>query len=604
MFGKILAINLTKETYSVHKVDFSIIRAFIGGKGLGAYLLYTTLKGGEDPLSPANPLMFLTGPLTGTFFPTSGRSVVVSKSPLTGTFADSHFGGYFGPELRRAGYDGLIITGRSKSPRYVWISGGGVEFKDAGGIQGLPVDETVRRIRKETDAKARVACIGPAGENLVKFAAIMMDKDGDAARAGIAARAGLGAVMGSKNLKAVAVRGTGKIQVVDEEGLRAAAATALQVIKENTFIPNRTRFGTSYWVEPMNRHGILPTRNFRAGFMENAERLYAGYLCGLEKKDVTCFNCPIRCGKKIHIGEGPVKVEYEDIALLGSDNGIKTMEDVAKALMLCNNLGLDAISAGNVVGFAMECGEKGILRNMPGFGDAEGQRELIRNIAYRRGIGDILADGVREAARKIGRDAEKFAMHVKGMEIPGYEPRSSWGMALAYATSDRGACHQRAWTVASELAGRLKRFSFEGVPAFVKDVQDERAAAYSLIVCDFAPIIMCNVRQALKCSAGIDLNEEEYIKVGERIWNLTRLFNAREGMSRKDDTLPVRIFEDPLPVPGGDGIKHLSLPRDKFERALDEYYALRGWDVDGIPTREKLRELGLDGFYAVNGVKA
>lgn len=594
MFGKILVINLTEETYSVHKADFSVIRAFIGGKGLGAYLLYKTLKGGEDPLSPANPLMFLTGPLTGTTFPTSGRSVVVSKSPLTGIFADSHFGGYFGPELRKAAYDGLIITGRSKKPRYVFINDGAVEFKDAGNIWGLPVDETVLRVRKETNPKARVACIGPAGENLVRFAAIMMDRDGDAARAGIAARGGLGAVMGSKNLKAVAVKGTGKIHVVDEEGLRAAAVTALQVIKENTFIPTRTRFGTSYWVEPMNRHGILPTRNFRTGFIENAERLYADHLDGLAKKDVTCFNCPIRCGKKIHIEERPVKVEYEDIALLGSNNGIKAMEDVAKALMLCNNLGLDAISTGNVVGFAMECGEKGILKNMPGFGDAEGQRELIRNIACRRGIGDILADGVREAAKKIGRDAEKFAMHVKGMEIPGYEPRSSWGMALAYATSDRGACHQRAWTVASELAGHLKRFDFEGVPAFVKDVQDERAAAYSLIVCDFAPLIMRNVSQALKCSTGIDLNEDEYKKAGERIWNLTRLFNAREGMCRRDDTLPARVFEDPLPMPLGDGIKPLSLPRDKFEQALDEYYTLRGWDTDGIPSREKLAELGLD----------
>mgnify|MGYP000105980165 CR=1 FL=1 len=255
---------------------------------------------------------------------------------------------------------------------------------------------------------------------------------------------------------------------------------------------------------------------------------------------------------------------------------------------------MDAISTGNVVGFAMECAEKGIPLDAPKFGDAEGQRKLIEDIVYRRGMGNMLAEGVKKSAEKIGQGTEKFAMHVKGLEIPGYEPRSSWGMALAYATSDRGACHQRAFTARAEADGILKRFSTEGVARFVKEVQDERAGAFSLVVCDFMPLSIEDFISGLKYAIGLEFSPVEYLKVGERIWNLTRLFNIREArISRKDDTLPPRVFEESLPMPP-DGEEKVRLPKEEFEKMLDEYYALRGWDENGIPTKEKLEELDLD----------
>jgi len=594
VFGRILNIDLTEEKYHVEKIDISLVKAFIGGKGLGAYLLYKSLKGNEDPLSPENPIFFLTGPLTGTSFPTSGRCVVVSKSPLTGIYTDSHMGGYFGPELRKAGYDGIVIRGKSRELRYVYINDDRVEFKSASELRGLLVDETIANLRKMTHPKAHIACIGPAGENLVKVASIMVDRDNDPLRAGIAARAGVGAVMGSKNLKAIAVKGSKTIELFDKDKFKEVSMEAFENIKKDAFIPKRKKFGTSYWVEPMNRLGILPTRNFQQGFIQNGEKLYSTHMCSnYLDRNVTCFSCPIRCGKVLSLEETQVKVEYESIALLGSNNGVTDIKEVAKAVALCNNLGLDTISTGNIVGFAMECSERGILPDAPGFGDHEGQLELIKNIAYKEGIGEILAQGVKKAAAEIGDGSSSFAMHVKGLEIPGYEPRSSWGMALAYATADRGACHQRAWTVSAEINGMFDRFSFNGKAEFVKEVQDERAAAYSILVCDFVPVNLNNLVKAIQYSVGIKLSEEEYLRIGERIWNMSRLFNVREGITVDDDTLPDRIFEEPLPLPQGLEQSSVKLSKTSFKQTLKDYYRLRGWDEYGIPSVEKLRELDL-----------
>lgn len=595
MFGKILSIDLTSEQVTVERVEHSIIENFIGGKGLGAYLLYKSLKGGENPFSSQNPLIFLTGPLTATTFPTSGRFVVVSKSPLTGIYADSHAGGAFGNELRKTGYDAIIIKGKSPQPKFIWINDGRVEIKDAEKIWGLPVGKTIDELRKRTNSKARIACIGPAGERLVKISSIMMDKDNDTQRAGIAGRAGLGAVMGSKNLKAVVIKGTKKIEYYDNKKFNEVSLAAFKKVKNNSFIPNRRKYGTSYWVEPMNKYGYLPTRNFQQGFIEDGEKLYSSYMNKLVKRHVTCFNCPIRCGKTLPLNNTEVKVEYESIALLGSNNGIKDIKDVARAVYLCNDLGLDTISTGNVIGFAMECAEKGILKDAPCFGDSEKQRELIIDIAYKKNLGKILSEGVKKASETIGEATYKFAIHVKGLELPGYEPRTSWGMALAYATSDRGGCHQRAWTVKLELEGILKKFSFEDKAQFIKAVQDERAAAYSMLLCDFLPFSMEDVLKAFKHSTGLNLKERDYLKAGERIWNLIRLFNLREGLSRKDDTLPGRMFEDKLILPTEtNGKKNIVLSKEKFEKALDDYYEYRGWNKNGVPLKEKLIELGLD----------
>ncbi len=595
MFGRLLFLDLDRQTHEVLEVGEEVVRAFIGGKGLGAYLLYKHLRPKTDPFSPDNLLMFLTGPLTGTGYPTSGRMVVITKSPLTGLFLDSHAGGWFGPELRRLGLDGLVIRGSSKDPIYIWLSEEGVELRDASRIWGQTTGRSVELVRAETDPRAHVAVIGPAGENLVRFACIVFDRDEDPWRSGVAGRGGAGAVMGSKRLKAVAVRAVrGKIQVRDPAGFRSLVRQLYGKMRESPFYHIRRAVGTSYWVEPMNRLGFLPTRNFTSGFIESHYGLTASYLRAHVARDVGCAYCPMRCGKVVHLPEGAVKVEYEILAMMGANDGIKDALEVARSIKMATELGLDGISTGVVVGFAMEAGEKGLLEDAPGFGDAEGQRELIRKIAYREGIGDLLAEGVMRAAEELGPKAVRMAMHVKGMELPGYDPRASWGMALAYATADRGGCHQRAWTVRAEIDGRLRRFSTEGLVEFVKSVQDERAAAFSLIVCDFAPLGVEDFIDGLRMAAGLEYDVREYLRTGERIWNLVRVFNIREaGISRPDDTLPPRALEEPLPMPDG---RMARMDRALLDRMIDEYYRLRGWDEQGRPTPEKLEELGLDRF--------
>ncbi len=593
-FGKLLRINLNSKEISTISVSKDVIEKFLGGKGLGAYLLYTMLKPHTDPLSPDNILIFINGPVTGTPYPTSGRTVVVTKSPLTGLFLDCHAGGFFGPEIKKAGYDGIILEGASDKPVYIWVDNSHVEIRGASHLWGLTISETVEKIRKETGERVHIASIGPAGEHLVKIASITIDRDDDPWRAGIAARGGPGAVMGSKMIKAIAVRGTNPPEVYDTEGLNKLSEKLTKDIINNTFIHTRRTLGTSYWVDPMNRFGILPTKNFQTGYIKNSYGLIGSNLRYYTKKDVSCYNCPIRCGKVVNVDGKDVKVEYEDIALLGSNNGITEVMDVARALTLCNELGLDAISAGGIVAFAMECKEKGLLKEVPDFADASGQRELIKNMAYRKGVGDLLSNGTKIASEQIGKNSSQFAMNVKGLELPGYSPRSSWGMALAYATSDRGGCHQRAWTVRAEIDGPLERFSTKGVAQYVKDVQDERAAAFSLVVCDFAPLSVEDFIMGLKLTADISLTKEEYLQAGERIWNLERLFNVREAqVSKEEDTLPARVFEEPLPLPP-DGKETVCLPKATFEKMLLEYYSIRGWDQNGIPTKSKVETLNLN----------
>ncbi len=595
MFGRFLEINLKREEIKEYSVKQDVIKNFIGGKGIGAYLLYKNLKPKIKPLSPNNILMFLTGPITGTEYPTSGRMVIVTKSPQTNLFTDSHVGGYLGPEIRKSGYDGIIVREAANSPTYLWIHDGKIEFRDADKLWGLTIEETVKNIRKETHPRAHIASVGPAGENLVKFSGIVVDKDSDPWRSGIAGRGGVGAVMGSKKLKAIAVKAGGgsKVRLYNEKGFHKIAIEAMKMVNKDKFLRVRRQIGTSYWVDPMNTFGILPSYNFKRGFLDNAVGLYGTYLRDFVKRLVSCFSCPISCGKIVRIKKRDVKIEYENIALLGSNDGITDVMDVAEAVYLCNNYGLDAISTGNVIGFAMECAEKGLLKNVPRFGDKKGQLELIKKIIYRESVGDILAEGVKKASEIIGGDSYKFAIHVKGLELPGYEPRSSWGMALAYATADRGGCHQRAWTTKAEITGVLKRFSTEGIAEYVKNVQDERAAAFSLVVCDFLPKYDI---KTLYYSVGLEYTRDEFVKVGERIWNLTRLFNIREaGISRKDDTLPPRMFDEPLPMPPK-GEKYVRLTHETFDKMLNEYYHLRGWDENGIPRKDKLIELGLDRF--------
>ncbi len=599
--GKMLVIDLKTHTTTVEKTDLAAAKKFIGAKGLGAKILFDKLPKGTDPLSPENILMFTTGPLTGTRTQTSGRGTVVTKSPQTNLFLDSHFGGSFAAEMKKAGWDFIILNGRSKTPVYIVIKDDSVEFKDASELWGEEC-LSIHNWLQKTEGKAKTAVIGPAGENLVKFSAITVDGHRHAGRGGP------GAVMGSKNLKAIAITGSGKVPLHDSEAFHVKAKEVLKKIQENDFVPIRRKYGTPYWVKPVNDWGFIPTRNYQEGYFESGDAINADTM---QKRIVdgsgACYNCVIACWNKSSIKSGPYKgislvgPEYETLVLMGSNLGLESVEDVAFLNERCNELGMDTISLGGVLGFAVEAYEKKALSiddlagNDIGWGKTEELSKLIHDIAYRNGkAGDVLAEGVRLAAEKLGKNSKRYAVHAKGLEIPGYDPRGSFGMGLAYATSDRGGCHQRAWTVTTEINNPdYDRFSFEKKAKLVKSVQDERAAFFSLVLCDFAPISEEDCVSMWNLASGFNHSVESYLQSGERIWNLIRLFNLREGLDPADDTVSVRFFKDSFTK---GPVKDIALPADDFKNSLQEYYSLRGWNKDGVPTTKKLKELELENY--------
>ncbi|MCK4347559.1 MAG: aldehyde ferredoxin oxidoreductase family protein [Thermoplasmatales archaeon] len=599
--GKILIVDLKAHATSIEKTDLNAAKNFIGAKGLGAKILFDKLPKGTDPLSPKNILMFTTGPLTGTSVQTSGRGTVVTKSPQTGLYLDSHFGGIFAAEMKKAGWDFIILKGKSEKPVYIAINSDSVEFKDASEIWGKECLVTHNWLQ-QTEGRVRTAVIGPAGENLVKFSSITIDGHRHAGRGGS------GAVMGSKNLKAIAVAGNSKIPLHEPKEFRKKTNEVLKKIKEDDFVPLRKEFGTPYWVKLVNDEGFIPTRNYQEGYFEQGDALSAETMKErIVDASGACFNCIIACWNKSSIKSGPHKglslvgPEYETLALMGSNLGIGSVEDVAYLNERCNELGMDSISLGGVLGFAVEAYEKGAISredlggNDIGWGKVEKLAKLIDDIAHRNGrVGAVLAEGVRIASEKLGKGSKEYAVHAKGLEIPGYDPRGAFGMGLAYATSDRGACHQRAWIAKAELYDpELNRFSFEKKARLVKDVQDERAAFFSLVLCDFAPISEEDCVEMWNLATGFDHTVESYLKAGERIWNLIRLFNLREGLPPSSDKLPSRFFKDSFTKGPARG-KVLS--EDEFQKSLEEYYTFRGWNKRGIPTKEKLEELGLSSY--------
>jgi aldehyde:ferredoxin oxidoreductase len=413
--------------------------------------------------------------------------------------------------------------------------------------------------------------------------------------------------MGSKNLKAVAVKGTKPVPVADDAGMKALVRDLMGRVMKSPGVHSLRVLGTAALVEPMNRTGILPCFNFSRGYLDDAHALNGANLRYHAKRDAGCFNCPIVCGRVMPVDGRDVKVEYEALALLGASCGITDVVDVARAIAVCNDMGMDVISAGGVLAFAMDVSAQGLGEDLPSlwgaapgnggalpsFGDAAGQVALLEKIARRQGIGDLLAEGSKKAGETMGGEAGSLAVHAKGMELPGYDPRSSWGMALAYATADRGGCHQRAWTVMPEIDGAVERFSAEGTARIVKALQDDRAAAYSLVVCDFLPMETADALRGLKAAAGIELDEAGYLEVGERAWNLARLFNLRHaGPEGLKDTLPPRVLREPLPMPP-QGKTAVSLTPWDLELMLDDYYSLRGWDSRGHPGDSTLVRLGL-----------
>jgi aldehyde:ferredoxin oxidoreductase len=600
-YNRYLHLDLSTETWSDFSLSEEVLEQYVGGKGVGAYLLALHQDPQAVPFHPANPLIFLTGPLTGTRAP-SMRSVLVFQSPLTRLFTDSHFGGFFGQELKAAGYDGLLLTGQAAAPCYVEIDGGNVAIKDAAHLWGLDTYETYDQLHPDyPDKEWRIACIGPAGENRVKISMIDCDSHRQAGRGGG------GAVMGAKNLKAIVVRGTGKPQIADPDAFDDWVRTAItNEMKDNDYVKGFRSGGTAASIPWADVEGLLPTRNFQRGSFPLAGEL--GDAAQQERywyKDVACAACPIACTKLGRLREGPYagmegdSLEYESAAMLGANLEVGKTDEAVYLGLLCDKLGLDTISAGSVLGFACEAVEKGLLEADLRFGDVESLAAMLKDIAARRGVGDLLSKGVRAAAAQIGSGADYFAIHVKGLELPAWGPRGVPAMGLAYMTADRGGCHQRAFPILYEAGGEAwkgqtyERLALDGKAQLLAEVQNRLAGLDTLITCDFARYAIQDATylELLAAATGRRLSLDDLYRMGERIWNLTRLFNLKAGMTKADEDLPSRFKKEPLP--DGPAAGHHFTDVD-IEKLLADYYAARGWDENGVPRPETLVTLGVE----------
>lgn len=579
----VLRVNLQHGSVSAGPLRMDWAEQFYGGKGLGIKYLLEELAPGVDPLSPGNKVILATGPFTGTLVPCSGKLAVVTKSPANGAVLDCSVGGNIAGEIKYAGYDMVIIEGRAKQPVYLLIEDGQVSLEDAGLLWGLGTHAAGEELLKRHGDGVRVMSIGPAGENKVPFACLTSELYRQAGRGGV------GAVFGSKNLKAVVVRGSGGVRPADMSGLLKAAHRALrEELLTDTNLWTYTD-GTPMLVEMSNNTGILPTRNFQQGTFEGFENISSPALREARAGKKACLSCGLGCGNYTVKGSGRVEgPEYETLALAGSNCGISDLEAVVKFNALCDDFGIDTISTGNVTAFAMELAEKNIKDLGLRFGEVESYLEVPGLVARREGIGAELALGVRDLASRYG--GKVFAMQIKGLEFPGYDPRGSWGMALAYATAPRGACHMSAWPVAEEAYGERDPFTIRGKARLVADLQHYNAIKFSLVLCDFWALSLDLMAEMMVPVAGRVITGADLEKAGERIFNLARLFNLREGFTAKDDTLPERICSEPLQ---GGPAAGKTIPRQEFDAMLAEYYNLRGWDQNGVPTGEKLGELGL-----------
>lgn len=609
--NRFLVINLTTEVAKSVPVPQWLKEEYIGGKGFGAKLLHDLLDENTDPLGPENLLMFMTGPLTSTAAP-SMRACVVCKSPLTGGYLDSFFGGFLGPEIKYAGYDGIIIHGKATKPVYLSVKDDDITFCEAGTIWGTDALTANELIKKEIgDESARVATIGQAGENGVRFALITCEYNRQAGRGGA------GAVMGSKNLKGVAIKGTRLVKINNPAAFQAAVEKAHSQIASNEDCQALTASGTSYAVKWSSDVGTLPYKNFTSQEDEKADNIgETGQGKHLFLGKAACFGCPIRCSQMGAVRTGKYAhfitdtVEYESAAMLGSNLAIHDIRAVAHLTKYCDIYGVDTISMGNVIGFAFEAAEKGLIQSPPDidlkFGSIKGAEYLIEAVCFQKDdLGKLLGDGVKKAAEKLGNNSESFALHVKGMEIPGWAPRGTPGMGLAYMTADRGACHQRGFMVSYEVGGE----SYEGKPVspygltgkaqILKNEQDYLSGTDTLVKCDFAAFGISPecYAELYQTATGIEVEADIFSQVGERIWNLVRCFNIKAGFTFKDDRLPKRIVEEPLK----DGIhKGQRISSEDMKILLSEYYQARGWSPEGLPTTETLKRTGVNELQRLN----
>lgn len=617
MVRRLLRVDLDRGTITDQEIPFSLARVLLGGNGLGAWLLWEEVPPDVGPLDAANLLVLAAGSLTGTCWPCSGRLAAVGKSPLTGIYGDANCGGLFGPELRFAGYDAIAVTGRSAEPVLLWIEDGRARLEPAGALWGLDTVETEAAIRAQKgDPHIKVACVGPAAENGVLFGSIQCSPQRSLARAG------LGTLMASKRLKAIAVRGRTRVRVDDPEGFARLSAIMHKRIRANPMFPAIARYGTPGIVELMDAIGRFPTHNFQYGSFPSAAGIGGSAL--RERfwvKDMGCFACPVRCDKVYRVRGGEYdgvctsSFEYETLNALGSGVGVADLAAILAANDRCDRLGLDTISTGRAISFAMELFERGMLgpEETGGltlrWGDPHVLLELIEQIALRRGLGELLGLGVRRAAQELGGDAADFAMEVKGLEIPGQDGRAQQSMGLAHITSSRGADHLKAFPTLDEVGdadGVRRRYgeaflpemadpqATRHKPLLVKDGEDFGAIVDSVGVCKsggtfvMAEIYWSEIAAGLTCACGTDYDEASLRWIGERAVNLMRAYNALHGVDRADDRLPRRFSEEPSPSGGARG------QVARAELMLDEYYDLRGWDrAWGWPTRATLDRLNL-----------
>jgi len=606
--GKIIRVNLSEEKIEIENISEDVFEKYLSGSGLAAKILYEEFNPALEPLHPSSPLAMIAGLLTGTPVLCACKLSVCARSPQTGIWDEATVGGYFGAELKRTGYDGLIITGKSEKPVYIWITQDEIQIKSAEHLWGKDTFCTVEQLLRETDPRARVACIGQAGENLCGIASVMVD--GWESRA--AARGGMGAVMGSKNLKAVVVRGKRYPEVKNKKELISSIRKTLSFLKQTTqgLHDFGTAVGMASGVEPS---GDLPIKNWLQGRWEKGAKKTTGetLVKRFLERHYGCFGCPIRCGKivKLRIGDeerlmhGP---EYESNAALGALCLNDNLEKISLANELCNRYGLDTISTGSVIAFVMEAFEKGIISNLDTedlelkWGNTGAMIELIHKIAKREGIGDILADGTKKASEKIGKNSIEFAIHVKGLELPMHDPRAFVSMALTYATGNRGACHNESLAYTFEEGPPVEGVPYnhslsphdsQGKPELIVRLQNYMASLNALGLCKF---LFCGkigpprIAEWTNLVTGWSLTDEELLKIGERLFNLKRMYNYRLGITRKDDFLPPRLLTWDRKEGGAKGnLPHLG-------KMLNEYYQLRGWSEEGVPIKEKLKELGLE----------
>jgi len=606
--GKILRVNLSSGTITTEEIDPQFAQDFIGGSGFATKILYDEVPAKADPLGEENRLIFMTGPVTGTRFPTSGRFVVAAKSPLTGIMTTATSSGFWGVEFKKTGHDGIVFEGKAEKPVYLEIMDDQVALKDAADIWGKDAYETQNILKERVGKKrARVACIGTAGENQAPIACVMNDEGRAAGRGGV------GAVMGSKNLKAILVLGTGKITPAADDFLKPMAQGVVDGLAGNPFSGFFTKWGTAFNMDMGWAAGDVPAKNWQTGLWDNGDA-YAK-IGGARMSDTilkphtgACFNCPVRCARWVDITEGRFKYEgpgpeYETLGAFGSMLLIDDLNAISWIGEMCNKSGLDTISAGCTVAWAMEAYEKGVLTKEDTggidltWGNVDAVVDVIDLMGRVEGFGALLARGCRSAAEKTGKGSDEYAIHSKGMEVPMHDPRCYFSLAVNYATGMRGACHVQGGSYMVEMAvvtpeaglhykqGRHDKKN-KGLAA--KVAQDLSAVNNSTAICMFAAMGLqpSHIGMLLSIVTGQDHNLQSILQAGERIINLQRAFACREGISRKDDTLPKRLLT-PLPDGGAAG------KAADLEYQLDEYYQLRGWDDNGIPTRERLELLGL-----------